>query len=292
MQETRVRSLGQEDPLEKEMATHSSILVWKIPWTEEPGRLQSMGSQRVRHDWATSLSLHSHFPPLKTLIHNCVLEFGKCPKWTMWSYKGGTPCSGWDHSSLGSGPPGFSLGSCRRMWSTGPRKSPCLSWGLNLFLSPRDCMRIKSYIALIQALSHSDSLRPHGLQNARLLCPSLSPRVYSNSCPLSQWHYPTISSFVTPFSSCPQSLTASGSFPMSWLFTSGGQSIGASVSASVLPMNIQGWFLLGLTCLISLLFNGLSRVFSSTTVWKHQFFGTQLSLWSNSHIHTWLLEKP
>ena len=91
---------------------------------------------------------------------------------------------------------------------------------------------------------------------------------------------------------CLQSFPASGSFPMSWLFTSGGQSIGASTSASVLPVNIQGWFPLGLTCLISLQLKELSRAFSNTVVWKHQFFGAQPSLWSNSHIHTWLLKKP
>ena len=129
----------------------------------------------------------------------------------------------------------------------------------------------------------SNSLRPHGLQHARLPCPSLSPRVSSNSCPLSQWCHPTISSSVVPFSSCLQSLPASGSFPMSRLFTSGGQSIGVSASASGLPMNIQGWFPLGLASLISLLSKGLSRVCSSTTIRKHQFFGTQPSLWSNSH---------
>ena len=134
----------------------------------------------------------------------------------------------------------------------------------------------------------SDSLQLHGPQGARLPCPSLSPRVYSNSCPLSQWCYPTMSSSAAPFSSCPQSFPASGSFPMSQLFPSGGQSIGAS--ASVLPVNIQGWFPLGLTGLISLLSKGLSRVLSNTTIWKHQFFGAQ-PLWSNSHICTWLLEK-
>ena len=110
----------------------------------------------------------------------------------------------------------------------------------------------------------------------------------SNSCPLSRWCHPTISSTVTPCSSCPQSFPASGSFAMSQLFVSGGQSIGASVSASVLPVNIQGWFPLGLTGLISLLSKGLSRVFSSTTIWKHQSFSAQFSLWSNSYIHTWL----
>ena len=117
-----------------------------------------------------------------------------------------------------------------------------------------------------------------GLQHARLPSPSLSPGVCSNSCPLSQWCHPTISSSVTPFSSWPQSSSPSGFFPVSWLFTSDGQSIGASTSASVSPMNIQGWFPLGLTGLISLLSMGLSRVFSSTTVWKHQFFNAQPSL--------------
>ena len=134
----------------------------------------------------------------------------------------------------------------------------------------------------------SDFLRPHGLQQARLPCPSLSPWVCSSSCPLSQWCHPTISSSVVPFSSCLQSFPKSGSFPMSWLTASGGQSIGVSALASVLPMNIQDWFSLGLAGLISLLLKG----FSSTIVWKHQFFGTQLSLWPSSHICTWLLEKP
>ena len=140
----------------------------------------------------------------------------------------------------------------------------------------------------------SNSFWPHGLQHIRLPCPSPSPRVCSNSCPLSHWCLPTISSSVSPFSSCPQSYSALGSFLVSRLFTSVGQHIGGwgSASASVLPMNIQGWFLLGLTSLISLLSKGLSRIFSNTTVRKHQFFGIQPSLWSNSHICTWLLEKP
>ena len=159
--ETQVLSLGQEAPLEKEMVTHSSILAWRIPWTEEPGRLQSMGLQRVGHNWVTSLT-----------------------------------------------------------------------------------------------------------------------------CPLSPWCLSTISSSVAPFSSCPQSFPVSGSFPMNWLFVSGGQNIGASVSASVIPMIIQGWFPLGLTGLISLQSKGPSIIFSSTTVQKHQFFSAQLSL-SKSHIHTW-----
>ena len=118
----------------------------------------------------------------------------------------------------------------------------------------------------------SDSLWPHGLQHARPPCPSPTPRVYSNSCPLSQWWHPTISSSAVPFSSHLQSFPASGSFPMSQLFTSGGQSIGVSASASVLPMNTQDWSPLGWTDLISLQSKRLSRVFSSTEVQKHQFF--------------------
>ena len=126
----------------------------------------------------------------------------------------------------------------------------------------------------------------------RLPCPSTTPRVYSNSCPLSQWCHPTNSSSVIPFSSCLQSFPASGSFPMSQFFASGDQSTGASASASVLPINIQEWFPLGWTGLISLQSKGLSRVFSNTTVQKQQFFSAQLSLWSSSHICTWLLDKP
>ena len=122
---------------------------------------------------------------------------------------------------------------------------------------------------------------------------SLSPtsRVYSNSCPLSQWCHPTISSSVVPFSSYLQSFPASGSFPMSQFFASGGQRTGVSASASVFPMNIQDWFPLGWTGLISFLSKGLSRIFFNTAVQKHQFFGSQFSLWSNSHIYTWLLEE-
>ena len=139
----------------------------------------------------------------------------------------------------------------------------------------------------------SDSLWPHGLQHTRFPCPSPSPRACSNSCPLSQWCHPTISSSVIPFSSCLQSFPASGSFLMSRLFASGGYSIGASACwRSVPPMSVQDWFPLGLTGWISLQSKGVSRVFSNTTVQNHQFFGIQPSLWSNSHIHTWPLEKP
>ena len=138
----------------------------------------------------------------------------------------------------------------------------------------------------------SVSLWPHESQHARPPCPSLTPGVYSNSCPSSRWSRPAISSSAVPFSSCLQSLPASGSFPVSQLFTWGGQSTGASASASVLPMNTQDWSPLGWTGWISLQSKGLSRVFSNTTVQKHQYFGTQLSSQSNSYIHTWPLEKP
>ena len=138
----------------------------------------------------------------------------------------------------------------------------------------------------------SDFLLPHGMQHARPPCPSPPLRACSNSRPSSRWCYPTISSSVVPFTSCLQFFPASGSFPVSQFFASGGQSIGASASTSVLPVNIQDWFPLGLTGLISLLSKGLSRVFSNITVQKHQFSGSQLSLWSNSHIYIWLLEKP
>ena len=144
----------------------------------------------------------------------------------------------------------------------------------------------------IRLLSHSLTLLPHGLQHSRLPCPSPTPGDYSNSCPLSWWCHPTISSSVVSFSSHLQSFPESGSFPVSQFFTLGSQSIGVSASASVLPMNIQDWFPLGWAGWISLQSKGLSRVFSSNTFQKHPFFGAQLSLPSNSHIHTWPLEKP
>ena len=138
----------------------------------------------------------------------------------------------------------------------------------------------------------SNSLWPHEVQHARPPYPSPTLRVHSNSCPSSQWCHPAISSSVVPFSSCPWSLPASESFPMSHLFTWGGQSIGVSASASFLPKNTQDWSPLEWTDWISLQSKGLSRVFSNTTVQKHQFFGAQPSSQSNSHIHTWPLEKP
>ena len=138
----------------------------------------------------------------------------------------------------------------------------------------------------------SHSLQPHELQHARPPCPLLTLSVHPNSYPLSQWCHPTISSSVIPFSSCPQLFPASGTLKMSQLFASVGQIIGISASKSVIPMNTQDWSPLGWTGWISLQSKGLSRVFSKTTVQKHQFFGAQLSSQSNSHIHTWPLGKP
>ena len=184
--ETQVSSIGREDPLEKAVATHSSILAWEIPRTEEPGGLLSKGSQRVRDDWVTITSLHFRLHP--------------------------------EHS--------FSY----------------------LFNGDKTCLPVS-----LQCLSSvqfscsvvSDSLQPHELQHTRPPCPSPTPGVYPNSCPSSRWHHPAISSSVVPFSSCPQSLPASGSFPMSQLFAWGGQSTEVSASASVLPVNTQGWSPLG-----------------------------------------------
>ena len=150
-------------------------------------------------------------------------------------------------------------------------------------------------LAELLLFSHSvksNSFQTHGLQHARLPCPSPVPRACSHSCSSIWWCHPTISSSVIPFSSCLQYFPASGSFLMSWLFASGGWSIGTSASRSVLPMNIQDWFPLELSGLISLQSRGLSKVFSNTTVQKHQFFSAHLFLWFNSNIHTWLLEKP
>ena len=156
----------------------------------------------------------------------------------------------------------------------------------------------KNCILLVPKKTHqfssvvSDSLRPHESQHARPPCPSPTPGVNSDSRPSSQWCHPAISSSVVPFSFCPQSLPASGSFPMSQLFAWGGQSTGVSALASVLPKNTQDRSPLEWTCWISLQSKGLSRVFSNTTVQKHQFFGAQPSSQSNSHIHTWPQEKP
>ena len=148
---------------------------------------------------------------------------------------------------------------------------------------------------LLLLFSHqvmSDFSQPHGLQHVRLLCPSLSPRVCSSSYALNRWCHPTIPSPWCPPLLPPSIVSSVKSFPMSQFFASGGQSIGASASASDLPKSILGWFPLRLTGFISLFSKGLSRDFSNTTVQKHQFFSTLLSLLSSSNIHTWLLERP
>ena len=150
--------------------------------------------------------------------------------------------------------------------------SACFPWKSSFILQNPISVQVSCSII-------SNSLRPHELQHTRISCPSPTLRACSNSCPSSCWCHPTISSSVIPFSSCLQSFPASGSFPMNLLFESCGQSIGSSASASVLPMNIQDWFPLGLTGLMSLLSKGLSRVFSSTTIWMHQLFGGQFSFY-------------
>ena len=152
--------------------------------------------------------------------------------------------------------------------------------------------RITVQFSSVQSLSHVRFFVTHELQHTRPPCPSPTPGVHPNPCPLSQWCHPAISSSVVPFSSCPQFLPVSESFPMSQLFAWGDQSMGVSTSTSVLPKNTQDWSPLEWTGWISLRSKGLSRVFSNTTVQKHQFFGSQLSLQSNFHIHTWPLEKP
>ena len=183
----------------------------------------------------------------------------------------------WDYHSPGSLPPLLLEGRIR-------------SYQTDLFLlhSEDHCAWNK---LLFSCSVMSNPLQPHGLQHTRLPSSSLSPGACSNSCPSSQWCHPTISSSVIPFSSCLQSFPASGSFLISQLFTASSRSIGVSASIPILPMNIQDWFPLGLTGLISLQSKGLSRIFSNTTVQKHQFFGTQPSSWSSSHIHTWLLKN-
>ena len=167
------------------------------------------------------------------------------------------------------------LGNCKPVCHFNDFVMKCLHELANLIV-PVNLVIITS--VQFSHLVLSDSLQPHGPQQARPPCPSPTPGVHPNSCPSSRWCHPTISSSLVPFSFCLQSFPASESFQMSQLFTSGGQSIGVSASASFLPMNIQDWFPLGLTGWISLQSEGLSRVFSNTTVQKHQFFCTQLSL--------------
>ena len=170
----------------------------------------------------------------------------------------------------------------------------CLVVGLNLHLTftPKKEKSVLNSSVQFSRWVVSDALRPHELLHARPPCPSPTPGVHSDSCPSSQWCHPAISSSFVPFSSCPQSLPASESFPMSQLFAWGGQSNGVSASALFPPKKSQGWSPSEWTGWISLQSKGLSRVFSNTTVQKYQFFGTQLSSQPNSHIHAWPLAKP
>ena len=217
------------------MAPHSSTLAWRIPWMEEPGGLQSMGSLRVKHNWVTTFTFHFHALEKEMATHSSVLA---------WRIPGtGEP----------GGLPSMGLHRLRHDWSN--LAAAAADYSMPGFLSFISSQSLLSHVHLV-----SDAIKPSH---------SLLPR--------------------SPKSL--QSFPASGPFPVSWLFASGGQSVGASASAPVLPMNIPGWFPLGLTGLISLQFKGLSRVYSSR-IQKHQFFDSQPSLQSNSHIHTWLLEKP
>ena len=180
---------------------------------------------------------------------------------------------------------------CRKLWEISAYNENLMSMRNGIF---PDIPVNKDVIGLVQ-FSYSvvsNSLRPHESQHARPPCSSPTPRVHSDSHPSSQWCHPAISSSVVPFSSCPQSLPASGSFPMSQLFAWSGQSTGVSALTSFLPKKSQGWSPSEWTGWISLQSKGLSRVFSNTTLQKHQFFGAQPSSQSNSHIHTWPQEKP
>ena len=210
------------------MAIHSSTLAWQIPWTEEPGRLQTMGLLGVRHDWATSLSRigEGNGNPLR--------------------------CSCLENPRDGGA-----------WWAA--------VYGVAQSRTP--LKRLSSSSSSVQSLSRVRLFATPWIAALQACCPSPTPGIYSNSCPSSRWCHPAISSSVIPFSSCPQPLSASESFPMSQLFVWSGQSIGVSALASVFPMNTQDWSPLEWTAWTSLQSKGLSRVFSNTTVQKHQFFG-------------------
>ena len=203
------------------MATPSSTLAWKIPWMEEPGGLPSLGLHRVGHDWSHLAAAAAAWIVVWRWCSHGVYS-GEPSSWVSW---------------------GSRVPACRQAQES------------TQFLASHLFSSVQFSRSVV-----SDSLRPHEPQHTRPLCPSPTPGVHPNPCPLSRWCHPTISSSVVSFSSCPQSFPASGSFQMSQIFTSGGQSIGISVSASVLPLNIQDWFCLGWTGWISLLSKGLSSL--------------------------------
>ena len=207
-----------------------------------------------------------------------------CPSPTPGVYSNSRLLSRWYHPTISSCVVPFSCLQSFPASGSFPMNQSFTSGGQSIRVSALASVQFNRSVV-------SDSLWTYGLQHARPPCPSPTPGVHSNSYPLSRWCHLAISSSIIPFSSCPQFLPASESFPVSQLFAWGGQSIGVSALASVLPMNTQDRSPVEWTSWISLQSKGLSRVFSNTTVQKHQFFSAQLSLWSNSHIHTWLLEK-
>ena len=233
---------------EEIMAPHSSTHAWKIPWMEEPGGLQSMGSLGVGHDWATSLSLSTFmhwrrkWQPTPVFLPRESHGRGSLVGFRLW---------GRTESDM-------SEATYQQQQQQATVHGVAKSW-----------TRLSNFTFTFSSLQSLSPILCDPM-NPRPPCPTPTPRVHPNPCPLSQWCHPTTSSSVIPFSSCPQSFPTSGSFQMSQLFTSGDQSIGVSASASVLPMNIQNWFPLGWTGWISLQSKGPSRVFSNTTVPKEK----------------------
>ena len=267
-------SLGWEDPLEEGVATHPSILAWRIPWTE-PGGLQSIGTQS--QTWLSDL-VHMHSASDTSSGLNCREHTGgRISRWrrcsALWAEHTPQPFVTCTFSYCPTYPfpspfPKVMGRSSQMIYDGGnaTMSSPSESFSRSLDISSVQSLRCVWLLVAPWTAAHQASLA------------ITTPRACSNSCPLSQWCHLAISSSVIPFSSCLQSIPVSGSFPMNQFFTSGGQNIGISASASVLPMNIQDWFPLGLIGWISLQSKGLSREFSNTIVQKHQFFGAQLSL--------------
>ena len=244
-----------------------------------------MGSQRVGHNWETFTSFFLDVCRAESLGFRLSLNAIPSNKPFLCH-----PTSVGPYDSLSHHPNSLSS-QHSSLWL-----SSCIFLPLFIDYVPSHFSCVQNFVILssdqFSCSVVSDSLRPHESQHTRPPCPSPTPGVHPNPCPSIRWCHPAISSSVIPFSSCPQSLPVSGSFPVSQLFSWGGQSIRVSASISVLPMNTQDLSPLGWTGWISLLSKGLSRVFSNITVQKHQLFSAQLSSPSSSHIHTWPLEKP